>query len=150
MRGKSNSEHNFSGVGCNFRVFQGSFPGTNKIQGFSESSRIFWFCWPLCWNLKWLSFLIDVRRDCEIENKNDHAYRKSTRVDSHTVSILSVSTSREGYKGALESIIVGGLSTIQARAWLFSSAGNTHQGCCHKFSDWELTPLTGNIQLTGH
>jgi len=100
--------------------------------------------------LKWLSFLIDVRRDCEIENKNDHAYRKSTRVDSHTVSILSVSTSREGYKGALESIIVGGLSTIQARAWLFSSAGNTHQGCCHKFSDWELTPLTGNIQLTGH
>ena len=28
---------------CNFRVFQGIFPGVNKIQGFSGSSRV---CWP--------------------------------------------------------------------------------------------------------
>ena len=34
MCGKSASEHNFSGVGCNFRVFQGICPGANKIQGF--------------------------------------------------------------------------------------------------------------------
>ena len=34
MRGKSASEHNFSGVGCNFRVFQGIFPGANNIKGF--------------------------------------------------------------------------------------------------------------------
>ena len=33
MRGKSASEHSFSGVSCNFRVFQGMFPGANKIQG---------------------------------------------------------------------------------------------------------------------
>ena len=42
---KSASEHNFSGVGCNFRVFQGIFPGAKKTQGFSESSRV---CWPPC------------------------------------------------------------------------------------------------------
>ena len=41
MHGKSASEHNFSGVGCNFRAFQGTFPGANKIQGLSESSRVF-------------------------------------------------------------------------------------------------------------
>jgi len=28
---KSASEHNFSEVGCNFRVFQGIFPRANKI-----------------------------------------------------------------------------------------------------------------------
>ena len=32
MHGKSVSEHNFSGMGCNFRVLQGIFPGANKIQ----------------------------------------------------------------------------------------------------------------------
>ena len=31
---KSTSEQNLSGVGCNFRVFEGSFPGTKKIQDF--------------------------------------------------------------------------------------------------------------------
>ena len=41
MHGKSASEHNFSGVGCNFRVFQGIFPGANKIPGFSWSSGDF-------------------------------------------------------------------------------------------------------------
>ena len=34
MHRKSASEHNFSGVGCNFRVFQGIFVEANKIQGF--------------------------------------------------------------------------------------------------------------------
>ena len=49
MRGKSTSEHNFSGVGCNFRVFRGIFPGANKIQGFSGSSRGSRVCWPPCY-----------------------------------------------------------------------------------------------------
>ena len=40
MHGKSLSEHKFLGVGCNFRVFEGIFPGVNKIQGFSGSSRV--------------------------------------------------------------------------------------------------------------
>ena len=31
---KSASEHNLSGVGCNFRVFQGKFPEARKIQEF--------------------------------------------------------------------------------------------------------------------
>ena len=31
---KSASEQNVSGVGCNFRVFEGSCPGTKKIQDF--------------------------------------------------------------------------------------------------------------------
>ena len=31
---KSASEHNFSGVGCNVRVFQGISPWANTIQGF--------------------------------------------------------------------------------------------------------------------
>jgi len=34
MRGKSISEHNFSGVGCTFRVFQGIFPGAEKSRVF--------------------------------------------------------------------------------------------------------------------
>ena len=34
MRGKSASEHNFLGVGCTFRVFQGTFPG-------AKNSRVF-------------------------------------------------------------------------------------------------------------
>ena len=42
---KSSSEHNFSGVYCNFRVFRGIFPGAHKIQGFSGSSRV---CGPSC------------------------------------------------------------------------------------------------------
>ena len=42
MRRKSTSEHKFSGVSCNFKVFQAIFPGANKIQGFSGSSRVFW------------------------------------------------------------------------------------------------------------
>jgi len=46
MRGKFASEHNFSGVGRNFRVFKGIFPGANKIQGFSGSSRVSRVCWP--------------------------------------------------------------------------------------------------------
>jgi len=33
MRGRSASEYYFSGVECNFRVFQGIFPGAKKIQG---------------------------------------------------------------------------------------------------------------------
>ena len=48
MRGKSASEHNFSWVGCNFKVFQGIFPGANKIQGFSGSSRVSRVSWPPC------------------------------------------------------------------------------------------------------
>ena len=36
---KAASEHNFSGVGFNFRAFQGISPGTNKIKCFSGSSR---------------------------------------------------------------------------------------------------------------
>ena len=42
---KSASEHNFSGVDCNFRVFQGIYLGANKIKCFSGSSRV---CWPPC------------------------------------------------------------------------------------------------------
>ena len=33
MRGRSASEHIFSGVGCNFRVLWGIFLGVKKIQG---------------------------------------------------------------------------------------------------------------------
>ena len=47
MPGKSASEHNFSGVCCNFRVFQGIFPG-EKIQGFSGSFRVSRVCWSPC------------------------------------------------------------------------------------------------------
>jgi len=46
MHEKSASEHNFSRVGCNFRVFQGISPEANKIQGFSGSSRVSRVCWP--------------------------------------------------------------------------------------------------------
>ena len=45
MHGKLASEHNFSGMGCNFRVFQGIVPGANKLQGFSGSSRVRWPPW---------------------------------------------------------------------------------------------------------
>ena len=34
MHGKSASENNFSGVGWNFRVFQGIFPGGKQHPGF--------------------------------------------------------------------------------------------------------------------
>ena len=56
MREKSASEHNFSGVGCNFRVFQGIFPGANKIQGSSGSSKV---CWPPC--MKLCKFLLSCK-----------------------------------------------------------------------------------------
>ena len=44
--GKSASEHNVTGVSCNFRVFQSIFPGAKRIQGFSESSRVSRVSWP--------------------------------------------------------------------------------------------------------
>ena len=50
---KSASEHNLSGVGCNFRVSQGSFPGARKIQDFPGSSRAFRVCW-----LPWLLIMM--------------------------------------------------------------------------------------------
>jgi len=46
VHGKSASKHNFSGMGCNCRVFQGTFPGANRIQGFSGTSRVSRVCWP--------------------------------------------------------------------------------------------------------
>ena len=46
VHGQSASEHNFSGVGSNFRVFPDIFPGAKKIQSFSGSSRVSRVCWP--------------------------------------------------------------------------------------------------------
>jgi len=40
IRRKSDSEHTYSGMGCNFRGFQGIFPGAKKIQGFSGLSSV--------------------------------------------------------------------------------------------------------------
>ena len=37
--GESASEHYFSAVGCNFRVFQGIIPGAKKIQDFQGLPR---------------------------------------------------------------------------------------------------------------
>ena len=42
---KSALEHNFSGMGCNSRVFKSIFPGAKKIQGSSRPSRV---CWLPC------------------------------------------------------------------------------------------------------
>ena len=39
MHRKVASEHNFYGVNCSLRAFQGIFKGAKKIQSFSESSR---------------------------------------------------------------------------------------------------------------
>ena len=48
MHRKSASEHNFSEVGCNFRVSQSISPRVNKIQVFSGSFMVSRVCWPPC------------------------------------------------------------------------------------------------------